>query len=263
MFDLVTGSMQRPFQDRKVVPTVVSIAGHLLVAVVVAVPLLYATGQLPRVPTMMAFVAAPPLLPPPPPPMFLSASASSRPAAVSRSAAPAVPMPRALAAPAVPAVPIEAPLAITQETGVPAMTDRSGAEGGGEGGLAGGDVGSLLGGKLAAEPLAQPAPSPPPPLRPVRVGALIKAPELIQRVQPTYPDIAVAVQVEGTVILEATVDAEGQVATVRVLASPSHLLDAAAVEAVKQWRYAPLLLNGTPAPFVLTVTVNFALHRKP
>jgi protein TonB len=62
------------------------------------------------------------------------------------------------------------------------------------------------------------------------------------------------------VILEATVDGSGAVRDARVLRSHG-VLDEAAVRAVEQWRYEPLLLNGTPTPFVLTVTVSFSLGR--
>jgi protein TonB len=64
--------------------------------------------------------------------------------------------------------------------------------------------------------------------------------------------------VQGVVILEAVVDREGSVEDVRVLRSIP-LLDRAAIDAVRQWRYSPLLLNGRPERFVLTVTVSFSL----
>ena len=83
-------------------------------------------------------------------------------------------------------------------------------------------------------------------------------PALVNRVEPEYPAIAVAAHVEGLVILEAVVDAEGRVQAVKVLRSRG-LLDKAAIEAVRQWQYAPLTLNGEKTPFVLTVTLNFAL----
>ena len=72
------------------------------------------------------------------------------------------------------------------------------------------------------------------------------------------PDIAVAAHVQGVVILEAVVDAEGRVTDVKVLRS-IRVLDKAAIEAVKQWRYQPLALNGVPTPFVISVTVSFSL----
>jgi protein TonB len=61
------------------------------------------------------------------------------------------------------------------------------------------------------------------------------------------------------VILEATVDEAGLVTDVKVL-RPILLLDQAAVKAVRQWRYAPLVLNGKPVPFILVVTLTFTLR---
>ena len=72
--------------------------------------------------------------------------------------------------------------------------------------------------------------------------------------------MAQASQVEGSVVLEATVDKTGRVQNVRVVQSKP-MLDAAAVAAVKQWRYEPLNLNGEAMPFILTVTVSFSIPR--
>lgn len=68
-------------------------------------------------------------------------------------------------------------------------------------------------------------------------------------------------QVQGLVILEAVVAEDGHVDEVRVLRSAGYggVLDRAAVTALRQWRYTPLLLNGRPASFVLTVTLSFTL----
>ena len=63
---------------------------------------------------------------------------------------------------------------------------------------------------------------------------------------------------QGVVILEAVVDRQGRVEAVRVLRSIP-LLDGAAIAAVREWRNSPLLLNGKPERFVLTVTVSFSL----
>jgi protein TonB len=260
MFDLVAGNTTRPLQEQTFAPTAVSLAGHLLIAVMVVVPVLYVTNQVPPVPTMLAFVAETPPLPPPP--MELPPSASPRPAesAVNRPAM-RVPQETSLPLVAQPEAPVDAPLAIMQETDVPgtgtSASGESGGIGGAEGGVAAGDVGSLLGGKLTAAP---PALTPP---KPVRLGGLLKPPQLIHQAQPKYPEVAIAAQAEGVVILEATVGADGRVESVRVLASASRLLDAPAVDAVRQWQYAPLLLDGTPVPFILTVTLNFSLQRKP
>ncbi|HXY39868.1 MAG TPA: energy transducer TonB, partial [Vicinamibacteria bacterium] len=83
----------------------------------------------------------------------------------------------------------------------------------------------------------------------------------IRDVKPIYPDLAVASRVSALVILEAEVDTRGQVKTVKVLRGHP-LFDEAAMEAVKQWRYQPLLLNGEPTGFILTVTVQFNLQQR-
>jgi protein TonB len=77
-------------------------------------------------------------------------------------------------------------------------------------------------------------------------------------VAPRYPAIAQASRVEGVVILEAVISEDGSVQDVRVLRSKA-LLDDAAVEAVRQWRFTPTLLGGQPVPVVMTVTVSFTL----
>jgi len=123
------------------------------------------------------------------------------------------------------------------------------------GGVPGGVVGGTVGGIVGA-----PLPSPPPPpavaRAPVRVGGHIQPPALVTRVAPVYPPIAVNARVRGMVILEATVGKDGRVEDVEVLRSVP-LFDEAAVDAVRQWVYAPLLLNGEAERFVVTVTVNF------
>jgi protein TonB len=74
-----------------------------------------------------------------------------------------------------------------------------------------------------------------------------------------YPPLARVAHVEGTVILEAVLGADGLVREVGVLRSLP-LLDQAAVQAVEQWQFTPTLLNGEPVPVVLTVTVMFSLR---
>lgn len=93
---------------------------------------------------------------------------------------------------------------------------------------------------------------------PVRVGGNVKAPERVKYVPPVYPGIAQDARVTGIVILEAVVDQNGDVSSANVLKSIP-LLDQAAVDAVRQWRYSPTTLNGVPVPVILTVTVNFSL----
>lgn len=92
---------------------------------------------------------------------------------------------------------------------------------------------------------------------PIRVGGPVAAPRKINDVAPVYPEQARQANVRGIVILELTVGADGVVGQVRVLRSVP-LLDAAAVDAVRQWRYEPTLLNGNPVPVLMTVTVPVA-----
>ncbi len=95
-------------------------------------------------------------------------------------------------------------------------------------------------------------------------GGKIMPPKLIKEVEPVYPEIARQARVEGVVIAEATTDVYGQVIEVKVLRSIP-LLDQAAVDALKQWVYEPMVINGTPRPVTFTVTLQFTLddEKKP
>jgi TonB family protein len=92
----------------------------------------------------------------------------------------------------------------------------------------------------------------------IRVGGGIREPRRIDYVPPVYPEPARAAGVQGLVILEATIDTDGSVTGIKVLRSIPDL-DQAAINAVRQWRYQPTLLNGQPVAVMTTVTVNFAL----
>jgi protein TonB len=98
------------------------------------------------------------------------------------------------------------------------------------------------------------------PSAPVRIGTYgVRQPQKLNEVNPVYPPIAMQAQIQGIVIIEATISASGDVVNARVLRSVP-LLDQAAIEAVKQWRYTPSMLNGVPVPVIMTVTVNFTLR---
>lgn len=112
-----------------------------------------------------------------------------------------------------------------------------------------------MGGIVGGLPSDAPAPAAP---APVRVGGMIQAPKLVNRVNPQYPEIARSARTTATLILEATVGPDGRVNDVKVLRGQP-LFDGAALEAVRQWRYQPLLLNGIPVPFIVTITLNFNL----
>jgi periplasmic protein TonB len=247
MFDLISGEHRR-VPHRDTVPLFLSIATHvLLVGAVAAVPLLYVATELPEVPDILAFVAvAPPPAPPPPPP----------PPAAARAKPVPKPVPTRVRA-----APVEPAREIVAESREVDLAEEEAIPEGVEGGVPGGIVGGIVGGLVPTDVLPPPPPPPPPPVDrgPVRVGGDITAPALVSRVEPEYPPLAVIAQVQGVVILEAVVDRQGRVEQVKILRSIL-LLDAAAVAAVRQWRYSPLLLNGKPERFVLTVTVSFSLN---
>jgi TonB family protein len=100
---------------------------------------------------------------------------------------------------------------------------------------------------------------PPVPSDAIRVGGNIKAPTRTRDVRPVYPDIAKEARVQGVVIVETVIGPDGSVQDARVLRSIP-LLDEAALDAVRQWRFTPTLLNGVPVPVIMTVTVNFTLQ---
>jgi protein TonB len=105
------------------------------------------------------------------------------------------------------------------------------------------------------------APSAAPPRGPVRVGGVIEPPRKIKDQPVAYPLLAQRAHVQGKVVLDATITADGRVQDVRVVRSIP-LLDKAAIAAVKQWQYTPTLLNGAPVPVIMTVSVDFSEARK-
>jgi protein TonB len=252
MFDLITAQDRRPLRERSVSSKAVAVLAHaVIVMILVVVPIVTATNVLPEVPTMMAFVVAlpTPAPPPPPPPAAARRPSETEPVRTTGQMA----------------APFEAPSAITAERSTTRDTDVRGALGGVEVGIEGGIPGGVLGGLVGAVVSPAPPPPPPPPAplaraTPVRIGGQITTPAVVHRVDPIYPDIAASAQLSGVVILEAVVDTEGCVESVKVLRSRHPLLDQASIEALRQWRYSPLQLNGRETPFVLTVTFNFSVQ---
>ena len=92
----------------------------------------------------------------------------------------------------------------------------------------------------------------------LRVGGDIKPPVKVRDVRPVYPPIAQAANVTGVVIIEVRIGTDGRVEDAHVLRSIP-LLDQAALDAVKQWKFIPTLMNGQAVPVVMTVTVNVAM----
>jgi protein TonB len=125
-----------------------------------------------------------------------------------------------------------------------------GVKGGVVGGVPGGVIGGVLGGILDEEFHS-----------PLRIEGQYRPPRLVKRIKPHYPEIARQARVSGVVLLEATTDFYGRVKHVKVLRS-IELLDSAAVDAVKQWIYEPMFINGKPRSVIFTVSVNFVLVEK-
>lgn len=144
--------------------------------------------------------------------------------------------------------PVTIPDAITEE---PAGGDGlDGVEGGVPGGIPGGVwtgiVGPILN-VLIGDVEA-----------PVRAAGEVRAPALVRRVAPLYPEIARQARIEGVVIIEAETDLFGRVRNAGILRSIP-LLDQAALDAVRQWVYEPMVINGRPRGLLFTVTVRFKL----
>ena len=242
MFDLFTGRVQH-VPSTPAIPILVSstIQGTVL-AVIGVMSFVVASRELPAVPDIFAFVAEMPAAAPPPPP--------PPPATTARAAQPTPPPANAFAAP------VQAPPDIQPEP-VGAAVAEEGVPGGVEGGIVSGIVGSV-------PAVVEGPPPPPPPIRqgPVRIGGQVSAPALLKRVEPVYPAIAQAASIDGVVILDAIVDERGRVQSLKVLRGHA-LLAKAATEAVQQWEYEPLKLNGTPTPFELTVSLWFHFEEKP
>jgi len=110
--------------------------------------------------------------------------------------------------------------------------------------------------KTAPPPTAPPATAPP--TRIVQ-GGNVQAAALLLSPQPAYPSLARAARQQGPVTLKAIISRDGTIQSLKVLSGPP-LLVQAALEAVKQWRYRPTLLNQTPVEVETTITVNFVLN---
>jgi periplasmic protein TonB len=203
-----------------------SIAAHTIALAAIVVATLTATDILPAPRRAVDWIEVMPPVPPPAPPVRRM-----------RTETPAAP------------IPLEAPTGILSEPAedvpdidVPVST------------------GIIATDTIGVPPIA--VVEPPPevkPTGPVRVGGSIEPPRKVVSAPPVYPAIARAAGVQGIVVLEAVIAEDGTVREVRVLRSQP-LLDAAAVEAVRKWRFTPTLLNGQPVPVVMTVTVGFSLR---
>lgn len=214
-----------------------------IIAAIVILPLL-SEEIVPPSPSVRAFLVAPPSItppaPPPPPPAAVVAAVRRAPIPPRQATPPPETTFRA---------PIEVPEVVVPDEPVLDVPSGDGVDGGVEGGMAGGVMGGVVGGLLGGLP-AQPVL--------LRVGGNIKPPKLLHQVAPLYPEIARQARLVGTVTVLAIVGTNGRVREASVVKGIP-LLSEAALEAVRQWRYQPQLLNGQPCEFELTVQVSFVL----
>lgn len=215
------------------------------IGVMLLVPLIF-TENLPKA-QLLTFLIAPPPPPPPPPP------AAAVPKVVHQLETDVLST-GALRTPT--KIPTKVEM-IKEEVAPPPMAAGGGVVGGVPGGIAGGQLGGVIGGIVNATSMATPKFVPNVPQR-VRISQGVTKGLLIHRVEPTYPPLARAARVQGEVILSAVIDTNGQITNLQ-LVSGHPMLVPAALAAVKEWRYKPYLLNGTPVEVETTITVIFSL----
>jgi TonB family protein len=141
------------------------------------------------------------------------------------------------------------------------LSFRNGGRSGGGGSFAQAEAREVQMTGATAERLANPGaagalPPPTPGLAPVRVGGNIPMPRRIVDAEPVMPDTARQAGITGVVILEIVIGTDGKVSDVKILRSIP-LLDQAAIDTAKQWRYEPTQLNGVAVPVIMTATVAF------
>jgi periplasmic protein TonB len=215
----------------------------LFLAILILIPLIY-TEALPKT-LMSSILLAPPPPPPPPPPPAPAQVVHIKPVAHLMEAG-------KLVAPKV----IPKDVKIIKEEEQPPDMGMGGVAGGVPGGVAGGSMGGVIGGVIGGAGTAPPPPRPS--VARTRVGGAVQAAKLVNRVQPLYPPLARQTRISGTVKLHAIIGKDGSVQQLQV-ESGHPLLVQSALDAVKQWRYQPTLLNGEPVEVDTEIDVIFTL----
>ncbi|HVS88147.1 MAG TPA: TonB family protein [Candidatus Acidoferrum sp.] len=205
-------------------------------SILLLIPLIY-TEALPKA-MLATLLVAPPPPPPPPPPAQVQTVRKTQ---VHLMDAGKLMAPKA----------IPKNVTIIKEEADPDM----GAGGGVLGGVAGGSMGGVIGGVLGG----MPAPPKPAQSR-IKVGGNVTAARLQNKVSPVYPPLARQTRISGTVRLHAIIAKDGTVQQLEVV-SGHPLLVQSALDAVRQWRYQPTLLNGEPVEVDTTVDVIFSLNQ--
>jgi len=236
MFDQLVESTNKKTTHKVWTVWVSALVQALILGVLILIPLIY-TSALPSA-MMTTFLVAPPPPPPPPPPA----------AVVHVKPQPKFIQQGKLVAPTV----IPKKIQMIKEEPQPDVGMTGGVPGGVPGGSAGGVLGGIIGGAPGG------LPPPPKPVEVLRVGGNVMQANLIHQVLPTYPQIAKTAHISGTVVLHAIIAKDGTVQQLQFISGPP-LLKMAAMEAVKQWRYKPTLLNTQPVQVDTTISVVFNL----
>lgn len=237
-----------PQRKRRAFATTTSfIFNCVAVGVMLILPLMF-TEELPKA-QLLTFLVAPPPPPPPPPP------AAAEPVRVVKQIQTDMLNTGQLRTPT--KIPTKVQM-IKEEEAPPPMMATGGVVGGVPGGIPGGSAGGVIGSIISSTNAANAPKFVPVMPQRVRISQGVTKGLLIHRVEPTYPTLARAARVQGEVILSAIIDTNGEIQNLQ-LVSGHPMLVPAALAAVKQWRYKPYLLNGTPVEVETTVTVIFSL----
>lgn len=215
-----------------------------IIGVMVLIPLIF-TEALPKGTTLFMLVAPPPPPPPPPP--------AAAPVHVVKQIQTDI-VNGELRTPT--KIPKKVEM-IKEDEAPPPVMASTGVVGGVPGGVPGGSMGGVIGSVLSSTPVAVPKIATP---QRVRVSSGVSSGLLIRKVSPTYPPLARQARIQGTVILQAQISKDGSIQNLQLI-SGHPMLAPAAIEAVKQWKYKPYLLNGEPVEIQTQVTVKFKMPR--
>ncbi len=214
----------------------------ILIGIIVLIPLIFTEALPLKQMTETMLVAPPP--PPPPPPPAAKAPQIVKPVVSETTTTGSLRTPTT----------IPKTVAMIKESAAPPPT-TAGVVGGVPGGVPGGQMGGVVGGVIGAVPTAAPKLVAP---QRVRVSQGVTEGNLVHKVTPEYPPMARQAHIQGTVVLSALIGKDGGIQNLQVV-SGHPMLTSAAINAVKQWRYKPYILNGQPVEVETTVTVNFTM----
>jgi protein TonB len=213
----------------------------IAIGIMVLLPLIF-TEALPKQLSMMTLTAPPPPPPPPPP--------AAAPVKIVKQIQTDI-VNGALRTP----TKIPQKIQMIKEEEAPPQMAATGVVGGVPGGIPGGQMGGVIGGIISSTPVAVPKVATP---QRVRVSQGVSQGLLVRKVNPAYPPLARQARIQGTVVLHAQISKDGTIQGLTLI-SGHPMLAPAAIDAVRQWKYKPYLLNGEPVEVDTEVQVNFTL----